>query len=299
MDGSNSLLVGCLFNRTKFLFLYEMSESDKFIDIEKLFKDKNPALLKWIPAFVIRYLKKTIHQEEVNEFMLRHKHDNSFTFALNVVKEFNIKVKVKGLENVPKHGGCIFASNHPLGGLDALIAISVLDNVRHDLKFIVNDLLMYITNLQELFEGVNKHGRNNVNSLQQVDQLFKSEKAIFIFPAGLVSRKINNEIKDLEWKKTFITRSRKYNKKVIPVYIDGKNSDFFYNLANIRKKLGLKANIEMLYLSDEMFRQNGNSIGIAFGKPIEPSFFDSTKKDDEWAEFVKQQCYNLKGEIFK
>ena len=288
-----------MFNPTKFLFLYEMSGSDKFIDIEKLFKDKNPSLLKWIPSFVIRYLKNTIHQEEVNDFMCRHKHDDSFTFARNVVDEFKIKVNVSGLENVPKEGGCIFASNHPLGGLDALIAISVLYEVRHDLKFIVNDLLMYITNLQELFEGINKHGRNNSNALQQVDQLFRSEKAIFIFPAGLVSRKINGEIKDLEWKKTFITRSRKYNKKVIPVYIDGRNSDFFYNLANIRKMVGLKANIEMLYLSDEMFKQNGSSIGITFGKPIEPAFFDNSKKDDEWAEFVKQTCYNLKRQAGK
>lgn len=268
-------------------------QNEKFIDIENLFRSKNPKLLKWLPRFILNYLKRIIHQEEINDFMFRNKLLKDYEFSKQVINEFGIKVEVQGLENVPKQGGCILVGNHPLGGMDGIALVATLDGLRNDVTFVVNDLLMNITNLNGIFIGVNKHGRNVSDQLQKVEEVFASDKALFLFPAGLVSRKREGVVKDLEWKKTFVTRARKYNKMVIPVHTDGALSNFFYRLSNLRSKLGIKANIEMLYLVDEMYKQKGKTIKIVFGKPIPASTFTIGKSDAEWASYTKDMVYQL------
>jgi putative hemolysin len=264
-----------------------------FIDLDALIASKNPRLLRVLPRWVMRYLKRIIHQEEVNDFMERHKEEHAIAFSQSVIREFNITLSVRGLEHVPASGGYVFASNHPLGGMDAMAIVTALAPVRHDIKFIVNDLLLHLHNLRDIFVGVNKHGKTGAGSLLSVDELFASSQAVFVFPAGLVSRKQKGKIEDLEWKKTFITRAKKHGKAIIPVYVDGQNSNFFYNLSRFRTRLGIKANIEMLYLVDEMYRQQNQSFSIIFGKPIPAEMFSKDKTDAEWAQWMKQQVYAL------
>ncbi|MFN5629228.1 MAG: 1-acyl-sn-glycerol-3-phosphate acyltransferase [Bacteroidota bacterium] len=266
---------------------------EKLIDIEKLFNSKNPKLLKFLPRPILRYLKKIIHQDDVNQFINSCKGMDSFEFSEAVIKKFNIKIEVKGLENIPQTGGYIFCSNHPLGGMDAMAIASVMQPIRRDLKFIVNDLLLHLVNLKEIFVGVNKHGKTAAESLKSVDELFGSDNAIVIFPAGLVSRKQQGKIMDLEWKKTFITRAKKYKKDIVPIYIKGENTNFFYNLSKIRTSIGIKANLEMLYLVDEMYQQKDKTFLIVFGKPISIDNFTKDKTDAEWANHMKHKVYEL------
>jgi putative hemolysin len=206
----------------------------------------------------------------------------------------NVKVSGKS-EKLPREGRFILVSNHPLGGLDGLALMHVIGQVRKDVVFPVNDLLLFLPGLKSLFIPINKHGKNNEN-VTLIDQTFASDKAILFFPAGLVSRKQKGIIKDLEWKKTFISRSKKYQRDIIPVYISGKNSGFFYRFANIRKLLNIKVNLEMLLLPHEMMRQNNKTIEITFGKPIPWTRFDKTHTDAEWAEILKQEVYTLANE---
>jgi len=268
----------------------------KFVDVEALILSKNPKLLRRMPRFILNYLKNKIHEDEVNEFMHIHQDKYGVDFCDAIVEHFNIDIELVGVENIPRDTGAIFVSNHPLGGMDAVAIVSALRGVRDDIRFVVNDLLLQIKNLSGLFVGVNKHGKNAADSLKSVDELFASDKAVFIFPAGLVSRKINGKIRDLEWKKTFVSRAKKYNKPVIPVFVDGKLSYFFYLLSTWRKRLGIKANIEMLFLSDETFKQKNKKIRIFFGEPIPSSYFDASKTDQEWADEVKEIVYKVDDE---
>ena len=271
-----------------------MSDSkERIIDIERLIASKNPRLLKWIPGFFIRYLKRKIHQEEVNEFLKVNKNADGFEFSQKVLDRFNIKVKAHNLERVPKQGGVILALNHPLGGMDAMALITEFEDYRKDFKFVVNDLLLNLKNLKDMFVGVNKHGANSKEDLQKLNDLFASNQAVFVFPAGLVSRKKKGRVRDLEWKKTFITRSRRFETPVIPVHIEGELSKFFYRLSNFRTAVGIKANIEMLYLVDELFKQENKTIDIRFGEPIPHTAFDQSKSDAEWAQWVKAKVYEL------
>ncbi|MCW8897282.1 MAG: 1-acyl-sn-glycerol-3-phosphate acyltransferase [Flavobacteriales bacterium] len=266
----------------------------QLIDVEGIIANKNPKVLKWLPGFVISYLKRTIHQEDINTILIENKDKFDYEFAEDIIHRFNIKVKIKGIENVPKSGGCILASNHPLGGVDALAIVTALKDYRKDVQFVVNDILLHLKNLNGLFVGVNKHGSNSKQSLNSVNELFSSDRAVFVFPAGLVSRKTNGKIRDLEWKKTFITQAKRHQKDVIPIHVDGKLSKFFYRLANFRKFLGIKANIEMLFLAKETFKQKNKTITITFGKPISYTKFHKDKPDKYWAEWVKKKVYELK-----
>lgn len=265
----------------------------KFVDIEALILSKNPKLLRRMPRFILNFLKNKIHEEEINVFMQEHEDKMGVDFCDAVLNHFNITIEVVGKENIPLDRGVIFVANHPFGGMDAMAIVSALRGVRDDIQFIVNDLLLQIKNLKGLFVGVNKHGRNAKESLKAVEDLFASDKAVFLFPAGLVSRKQNGNIRDLEWKKTFVSRAKKYDKPVVPVFVDGKLSYFFYLLSTWRKRLGIKANIEMFFLSDELFKQKNKKITLFFGEPIPASHFDSTKTDQEWADEVKEIVYKL------
>tara|TARA_B100000508_G_scaffold55003_2_gene42625 strand:+ start:26803 stop:27621 length:819 start_codon:yes stop_codon:yes gene_type:complete len=271
-----------------------MSEKHKMIDVKKVIHDKNPKLLKRLPRFIVSYLQKILHEKDVNEFIYEHRNDSPIEFCLSVMKKFNITVKSEGLEHIPKEGGAVLAINHPLGGMDAMALVTVLHEIRPDIKFVVNDVLMHLENLRPIFVGVNKHGKNAAQSLRKVDETFAGDQLLCIFPAGLVSRKQKGQVMDLKWRKTFISRSKKHNKTIIPVYIEGSLSNFFYNLYRFRKSLGMKANIEMLYLVNELYKQNDKKITIKFGSPLDSSQFDKSKSDDEWAQFVKDKVYQLK-----
>ena len=269
----------------------------KLIDLDAVFKSKNPRLYRWLPRFVMTLLKKIVHQDETNKFLNDHTNDDAFEFSAAVVKDAEITFEVFNMDRVPKTGGCILACNHPLGALEGMCLIVELQKVRSDLKFIVNDLLLNVHNIKSLLVGVNKHGRSSAESLKMVNELFSSDQLIVLFPSGMVSRKIAGVIEDLKWKKTFITRSRLFNIPVIPVYIDAKNSNFFYNLCNLRMKLGIKANLEMFFLVDEMHKQKGKHIPIVFGDLIQPSMFTNIKTDEQWASELKNEVYKLKKQL--
>ena len=265
----------------------------EFINVRKLIGSKNPKMLKWLPGFIISYLERILHQDEINAFMNKHKDVKNADFCREVIDYLNIDLSAEGIENVPESGKIVFAMNHPLGGMDALALVEVLRHRRSDLRFIVNDLLMNVTNLEELFLGVDKHQKTTTSKRAKINDVFKSDSAVSIFPAGLVSRKTDGIVKDLEWKKSFVTLSKQNNRLIIPVYINGSLSNFFYRLANIRRRLGIKMNIEMLYLSNELFKQRNKKMHIIFGKPIDLLSYGSDKNDKQIAQEIKEIVYKL------
>ena len=268
---------------------------EKFIDIDGVIKEKNPSLYQFIPGFLIRYISERIVRERIlNQIMVDLKDLNNFEFCAAVCKRFKVTVRSVGTENIPTEGGSIFAANHPLGGMDAMAIMESISHHRSDVKFLVNDLLMSIINLRGIFVGVNKFGATPRENIRRVDELFGSENAVFIFPAGLVSRMTQHRvIRDLDWKKTFISKAKRHKKPIVPVHISGRLSRKFYRVAKIRKFFGIQMNIEMLLLAQEMMKQRGKTITITYGKPIYPATLDKTRSDDEWAYEVKSNVYNL------
>jgi putative hemolysin len=263
-----------------------------FLDLDSVIANKNPRLFRILPRFVLNYLKRIVHQDDLNQIVVNNHNLYGLEFLEACLKGFGVKIVFNGLENIPAEGRWIVAANHPLGGLDGMALMWVIGKIRKDIVFPVNDLLMNIPNLKDLFIPINKHG-SNANNIRIIEDTFASDKAMLYFPAGLCSRKQKDGICDLEWKKSFITKARTHKRDIIPCFINGRNSNWFYNLARIRAFLRIKSNIEMLYLVDEMYKQRDKEIVITFGKPISYTIFDKQKTDLTWAQLLKNHVYSL------
>ena len=274
-----------------------MADNSVFlIDIDKVLKEKAPDKAKYIPRFVVSYLKHIVHQDELNEMLTELGDLQGVDFAKRTLELLDNKIVVHGAENLPSDGRLYtFVSNHPLGGADGLALGAVIgEHYQGKIKFLVNDLLMNLHGLAPFFIPINKTGKQSKDFPRRVEAGFASkENQLIMFPAGICSRKQNGVIKDLPWKKTFVTKSVEYQRDVVPIYFDGRNSDFFYNLANACKWLGIKFNIAMLYLADEMLKNRHKTFNVTIGKPIPWQTFDHSKTPSEWAQFVKEIVYKL------
>lgn len=267
------------------------------IDIDKVLASKMGKKARYVPGFLVKYLKHIIHQDWVNVFLVRAKDLKGSAWLWDCLDYQDIKLNVIGLENLPaKDDGKLytFVSNHPLGGIDGVSVGAVIGRQYDDqFKYLVNDLLMMLPGLAPLCVGINTTGKNGRNFPALVEATFKANQHIVMFPAGICSRKQNGVIKDLPWKKTFITKSIETGRDIVPIHFEGRNSNFFYRLANWSKRLGIKFNIAMLFLVDEMYKNNHNTYTITIGKPIPVSTFDKSKRMDEWAQWVKEEVYKL------
>ena len=267
------------------------------IDFRKILEAKAPKLMKRMPNWVFRRIQKLLHEEDINTILSKYGHLQGVDFVQAVVRDFNLNVVVQGAENLTASDRIIVASNHPLGGLDGIALIGTVGTYCPDPVTPVNDFLMFVKNLQPIFIPVNKAGKGVANREENVrlfNETFAGDRAICYFPFGLCSRKVKGgKIMDLEWKKTFVSKAREFQRDVIPTHIDGQNTKFFYNLARLRKSLNIKVNIEMAFLVDEFFKQRNKTLTITFGKPIPYQTFDKRHSDAEWAERLRCFSYTL------
>ena len=267
------------------------------IDIDEIVRGKAGAKARFVPRFVLSWLKRIIHQDEVNEFILSEGDKQGMPWLDDCMEYLGTTLNVKGLENLPDDSDgrlFTFVSNHPLGGPDG-VALGHLLGHRYDgrIKYLVNDLLMNLHGLAPFFVPINKTGKQSRNFPQLVEAVFNSPNHIIMFPAGLCSRRIGGQIHDLPWQKTFITKSVETQRDIVPIRFNGRNSDFFYRIANVGKRLGLKFNIAMLYLVDELYKNRGKTFDVTLGKPIPYSTFDKSRKPQEWAAYVEDIVYKL------
>jgi putative hemolysin len=265
------------------------------VDLDKIIRDKAGEKAKYIPKFLVSWLKRIIHQDEVNEFLARTSDKVGVPFLDECVKYLDMDLHITGLENLPKDGKLYtFVSNHPLGGADGVALGKILGNEYNGkIKYLVNDLLMNLHGLAPLCIPINKTGSQSKQFPKMVEEGFNSDNNIIMFPAGLCSRKINGVIRDLPWKKTFITKSVETHRDVVPIHFSGQNSNFFYNLANVCKALGIKFNIAMLFLVDEMYKNVHKSFDVHIGKPIPWETFDKSRTPAQWAQYVQDIVYQL------
>ena len=271
--------------------------TEKTIDVDKVLRDKMGSKSKRVPTFVRNWLKHIAHQDDLNQFLWENRDKEGVDWLEACLESLDTKLDIVGLENLPpKDDGKLytFVSNHPLGGQDG-IAIGAIVGRHYDEKiiYLVNDLLMNLPGLAPLCIPINKTGAQSRSFPEMVNTGFKSDKHMIMFPAGLCSRKINGVIHDLPWKKTFITKSVETHRDVVPIHFGGRNSNRFYRIANICKTLGLKFNVAMLFLADEMYKNAHKTFKVTIGKPIPWQTFDQSRTPLQWAQYVQDIVYEL------
>ena len=273
------------------------AEIEKTIDIDKILRDKMGAKAKFVPSFAVNWLKRILHEDEVNQFLWDSRGLSGTEWLTECVRYLDMTLQIEGLENLPdKDDGKLytFVSNHPLGGQDG-VALGSIIGKHYDgrFRYLVNDLLLNLPGLKLVSIGINKTGKQSRDFPRMVEAGFKSDNHILMFPAGLNSRKINGKIHDLEWKKTFIAKSVEYQRDVVPIFFGGRNSDRFYRIARFSDKYVKKVNIAMLFLVDEMYRNVGKTFRVVIGKPIPWQTFDKSRTSMEWAKYVEDMVYEL------
>lgn len=268
------------------------------LDIRAVLKNKVPKA--HVPEFIIRYLERITHVEQMNAFLRVHTTERDYDFIRLVLdEELGCSASIEGMENIPTDDQpVIFVSNHPLGGLDGMIIAQMIHESgarKRPLKVIVNDLLMFMEPIADLWAPVSKVGKLSKEQALEQQRMWESESDVMSFPAGACSRlqRIDGkwQIRDLEWQKNIIQRAKEYKRNIVPIYFEGQNSKFFYTLAYIRKLLHIKLNIEMLYLVDEMYGAHGKHFRVHVLPPIPYSTFDTTRTPKEWAQYVKSIVY--------
>lgn len=270
---------------------------EKTIDIEKILKDKMGGRVKFVPRFAVSWLKHIIHEDEVNQFLWESRGLSGTEWLAECVRYLDMTLQVEGLENLPdKTDGKLytFVSNHPLGGQDGVALGSIIGR-HYDGKFryLVNDLLLNLPGLKPVCIGINKTGKQSRDFPRMVEAGFRSDNHILMFPAGLNSRRINGQIHDIAWKKTFISKSVEYHRDVVPIFFGGHNSERFYRIAHFCDRYVRKVNIAMLFLVDEMYRNIGKTFRVVIGNPIPWQAFDKSRSPLEWAKYVEDKVYEL------
>lgn len=262
------------------------------IDVKEVVRSKSPALAKVKP--LVGYLRRTLHEGEINSMLEKYGDLRSLDFIRAILAEMGITYELAGIGKLDPAGRYIFASNHPFGGLDGLMLAEKVAAYFGDVRVVVNDLLMNIDPLREIFIPINKHGRQSAEYARSYSDAFASDMPIVTFPAGLCSRRRNGTVCDPEWKPGFVKQAIATRRDVVPVFFDGRLSGFFYRLSNLRKELGIKANIEMLYLVDEMFRQAGSHFHIVVGDPEPWQQLEDGVPPRLHAQRIKEAAYKLK-----
>jgi Putative hemolysin len=274
--------------------MHTPDNSSMQIDIERVITAKAPKKRKYIPSFIINRIKKIIHQDEINDILSKYGHLTGVEFASAALKHMGISYTMHGVENIDKKRRYIIASNHPMGGLDGLIIIEVFGALFKNVKFVVNDILYFIEPLKPVFLPINKYGKQNHDAARMLNDSYNSDDQILYFPAGLCSRLIGKEITDIEWRKSYITQAIKYNRDILPLFFDGKNSKFFYRFAKLRSALRIKLSLETALLPHEMFKKKGSHFNIYVGDPICCEDLKNSKSVAEWNKTIRDQVYKLR-----
>ena len=268
--------------------------SEKTVDVDDILRGKMGPKAKYVPT---GWLKRIVHQDEVNRFLWESRGKTGVDWLEECVRYLDMTLEIEGKENLPdKNDGRLytFVSNHPLGGVDGVALGSVIG--RHydgRFRYLVNDILMNLPGLAPVCIPINKTGKQSRDFPAMVEAGLQSDNHMLMFPAGICSRKINGQVHDIPWKKTFITKSVQYQRDIVPIHFGGQNSEFFYKLANFSDKYVKKVNIAMLFLVDEMYKNVHKTFRVAIGKPIPWQTFDKSKTPMEWAKFVEESVYQL------
>ena len=269
------------------------------IDIAEVLAAKAPKLARRLPKFVINWLRRTIHEEEINHIYQNYWEYAPQEFIRACFRDWGVSYSIEGIEKLDRNERYLFVSNHPFGGMDGMMLADKLIEYFGDVRVVVNDILRYITPLDPLWVPVNKHGAQKLSYARKFDEAFASDLPILTFPAGLCSRKIEGRVQDTPWRPNFLKKAYASHRKIVPIFVEGRLSNFFYNLSRLRKALGVKANIEMLWLVDEMLSQKGQHFRIIVGEPIEVESLREVGSRAEQVLEVRKACYALEKELKK
>ncbi len=267
------------------------------IDIGAVLEEKAPRLARWVPRPFVGWLRRTVREAEINHILRNYWELPPQQVIRACFREWQVGYTVEGLDRLDPQGRYLFAANHPFGGMDGMMLADKLIDRFGDARVVVNDLLMHVEPLRPLWIPVNKHGAQNAAYARRMEEEFFGDRPILTFPAGLCSRRIDGRITDTEWKVSFLKKAYASRRQIVPVFVEGRLSNFFYGVDRLRKMLGIRFNIEMLWLPDEMFSQAGRRFRIVAGDPVDTAELQQYGSLREQTEYLRRKVYSLEKNL--
>lgn len=246
----------------------EHAVSQRFPD----FPLRNPAIYKTVVAL----LRIVFRESEFRRFSDRYPHLTGFDFVEQALDhfDFGISVSDRERERIPAWGRVVIVANHPIGSLDGLALLKMVGEVRRDVKVVANEVLGAVEPLRSLLLRVDNMGsRTTRDNVRAIEQHLQSDGALIIFPAGEVSRMGATGVKDGPWRHGFLRFAAKAKAPIVPMFVDARNSVFFYSLSMLAKPLST------LWLVREMFKHNNKNMRIRIGRAIEHDTYDALPLD--------------------
>lgn len=238
-----------------------------------------------LPAPVVNAVGRLLCVKELNTLLRTAYPARGSAFGRRIAEILSIRIDVEWGGLGALSGPVVFVSNHPLGGMDGIALITVLGERFGDaaVRCPVNDLLMAVEPLRDLFLPINKYGSQGRRAAAAINAAWEDPATrMVMFPAGLVSRqqREGGSIADLAWQKSFVTKALATGRTVVPVRFEARNSGWFYRVARWRKRIGLKVNVEQLLLPRQLFYQRGKTLTVRFLEPVSPARLRALGPDD-------------------
>jgi putative hemolysin len=265
------------------------------IDIKQIIESKSPdffnSRFKFFSKFILAIFDKFLHVKQINEVLFSNsqKYGIQFVDAVFEYLNFQFEISSKDMKNIPSEGKLVIVANHPLGGLDGLALIKVISEVRKDVKIVANDVLSKIKNIEELILPLDVYSIGaQKDQIKNIEKAILDEKAVIIFPSGIVSRLYFNGIHDSHWQNGAVKFCSKFESPVLPVFIDAKNSILFYLMSMINSKIG------MFMLPRELFGKRNSFIKLKIGEVIPASAFKNSFLIPKiQSKLLKQHTYKI------
>lgn len=246
---------------------------------------------RWLRSPLLAVLRLLFHESRFRQFAEDYPHLRGMDFVDQVLEYFDFSYAVRSneRERIPAHGAVVIVSNHPIGSLDGLALLRLVNEIRPDVKAVANELLMALEPLHPLLLPVDAMGgRTARDNVRRIEAHLGAGGALVIFPAGEVSRLSPRGVRDGTWRSGFVRMARRAGADIVPVFMDGRNSAFFYSVSMLAKPLST------LLLIREMFRHARNSVGVRIGHAITPAQYGAAEQDDaRLAARFRRQVYAL------
>lgn len=263
------------------------------IDVKKIVEESFPdgPVKRYFSKPLIAFLRTLFHEKEFIEFGKKYPKARGFEFVDRVLEYFNFSYEVDPdeLRNIPSQGRAVIISNHPIGSLDGLAFLQMVQRIRPDTKIIANQLLAKLGPLAPVLLPVDNMGGNTAKlQLKAIQKHLKKEGVVIVFPSGVVSRWGSKGIRDCDWRSGFLKFSRSTRAPIVPVFISGRNSLFFYVLSIVARQ------ISTLWLIPEMFKQRNKRIRFNIGKVVTCKAYENLGlSQKQLVERFKTHAYDL------
>jgi putative hemolysin len=264
-------------------------EHADLVKVSPVFKNR-----EWLCEFAMRLFGV----DKINDLYERSCSYKGAEFASHILDDLGVECILgnsERLKQLPK-GAFITISNHPYGGLDGVILIDLIAQMRPDYKVMVNHFLSLVeamnTNFVPVIPKVGKKSPNPaslVNGIRETLEHLKEGHPMGFFPAGAVSMFFvpDFRIRDREWQEGVIKIIEKAGVPVLPVRFFDRNSRFFYFLGLLNWR------VRSVRMSYELFNKSKRPQRIGIGELIEPEKFRSCKDIRTLTKLLRNSVYKM------